>query len=537
MTEPVRRLTTPSGSQQASGRNLTLFRYFALGLGLLLAILASMRPGNLPATVATQTQGIAIQSLAPTSDSTQAPDERPPTLLPDIPPTPNEMTPSPLGVTAAELRDLTVTIWIPWTGSNEAVLQFILDEFNQSNRWGITAEVKGFEGFGRLDEAMDAALRTSSSVDVPGLAPDIAGSTPDVPGSTPDVLLDYGYQARYWDENNLFVDLRDYLDDPVWGFSANEKSDFYPDFWAEDVVHDEAGSPVKRLGIPYSRSAYVMFYNQSWGRDLGFSKPPTTIEELSAQACAAADELAQSGDKTSQGKGGWLVTPQPGTLVGWIRAFGGNITDPSGSVYRLNTPETRQAFETLKGLQKSGCAWLDANADIPSALAKRQALFAVGSLLDIATIENAFSQAGNQDEWQVIAFPSNNKAVVSTYGPSLFITRSSPAKQLAAWLVIEWLVYPPQQADWVSTLEVYPTRKSAMNYLTGAISTNFQWAESLQLIPDAQSEPSLGSWRIMRWAFSDALTQVFDPQLQAEQIPTLVENLDNVAAEIVSQAR
>ena len=31
-----------------------------------------------------------------------------------------------------------------------------------------------------------------------------------------------------------------------------------------------------------------------------------------------------------------------------------------------------------------------------------------------------------------------------------------PAKQLAAWLVIEWLVYPPNQAEWVQATRNLP---------------------------------------------------------------------------------
>ena len=507
-------MTTPSEPHQVLRRYLTAFYGFALGLALLLAIMAIIQRGNVMPATAMVTQTAVAQILSPTRDSTQAPDRNTATPLPAIPPTPNEKTPSPLGVTATELRGLTVSLWHPWAGPMGNILQTIMDEFNRTNRWGLTVQVKSYEGFGRQDEAVEAALSSNS---------------------LPDVLIDYGYQARHWDEGNVFVDLTTYLDDPVWGLTADEKTDFYPVFWSEDLLRDDQGQVSKRVGLPYYRSAYVMFYNQSWGRELGYLEPPTTAEDFRERACAAADEVSRRGDKSITGKGGWLITPQPGALIGWIYAFGGSISDPSGRGYLLNTPETYQAFEYLKELQASGCAWFEAGVDAQSEFASRHALFVVGSLFDIPAQQQAINQADNPDEWLVIPFPSGSEAVVNTYGPSLFITHSTPAQQLAAWLAIEWLVYPPNQAEWVATLEAYPTRLSTLNYLTVASSTNPQWAEALELLPDARSEPTLPSWNIMRWALGDALTQLNDSRLLPDQIPSLLVNLDNIAAEITSQ--
>ncbi len=333
----------------------------------------------------------------------------------------------------------------------------------------------------------------------------------------------------------MFADLRPYAEDPVWGFTPDEQGDFLPGFWAEDAVYDDSGSLIKRLGIPYYRSAYVMFYNQSWAHELGFTKSPTTPDDFHEQACVAADEYARQGDKSTPGKGGWLITTQPGALMGWLDAFGSSITNRSGSVYEFKTSPTMQALEYLKDLQVGGCAWLGSDSDAESKFASRHAIFIVGSLLNINAQRQAFQQAGNPDEWAVIPFPSDKKAVVSTYGPSLFISRSTPSRQLAAWLVVEWLAYPPNQASLVEALDGYPTRSSSMSYLTASAARNPQWAQALQLLPGVQSEPSEASWSVIRWALSDAMAQLFEPQFTPDQIPGLLDNLDTVAAEIVAQ--
>jgi multiple sugar transport system substrate-binding protein/sn-glycerol 3-phosphate transport system substrate-binding protein len=485
-------------------------------LALLLAILASLGRDQKTPTVDTNPYPVLPHTASSTLGSTPAQSQDTPTLLPGVASTPDEYIPSLLGVSATDLSGIQVSLWHPWTGSTGSALQAILDEFNRTNQWGITVNASSYEGFGKLDDAVEAALSTDS---------------------LPDVLVDYGYLGRHWDNNNILVDLTPYVNDPVWGFTSDEQNDFIQVFWEEDLVSAEEAAPARRLGIPFYRSAYVMFYNQSWGSELGYLKPPVSAVEFRERACAAADYVARQEGKSDPGRGGWLVTPQPGVMAGWIYAFGGRITDPGGQGYLFNTPETMQALQFLKGLQESGCAWTESGLDPQSEFANRQALFMVGSLFDIATQQQAFVQAGSSDEWIVIPYPSNTEPVVDSYGPSLFITQSSPGKQLASWLLIEWLVNPPNQAEWATVLQAYPTRLSAMNYLPEVSSTNPQWLQALELIPAARSEPTLASWRTVRWTLEDAMMQLLVPPFGAEQIPTLLEDLDSVAAVIVTQVR
>ncbi len=517
MTGLERLVRIHSGSHRVLRRYLTPFYGIALGLAFVLAFSACDRKAAVKPGSATVTQAAAFALTAsPAPGSTQAHSNNTPTSLPAIPPTPNERTPSTLGVTTTELRGLQVDLWHPWTGATGAALQAILDEFNRTNQWGISVQISAYESFGRLDEAAESALITDS---------------------LPDVLVDYGYQARHWDGSGVLTDLAPYVNDPVWGLTSDEQADFYAGFWVEDLVTTGNTHQTRRLGISFYRSAYVLFYNQSWARELGYPNPPTTQEDFRVRACAAAESVAKLGDKSNLGKGGWLITPQPGTLIGWIYAFGGEITNLDSTGYLFNTIETKRAFEYLKGLQESGCAWSDTGIQAQNEFANRQALFLVGSLFDIPAQREAFTQAGSTDEWMVIPFPSSNHRVVDTYGPSLLVTQSTPAQQLAAWLVVEWLVYPPNQAEWVKWLETYPTRQSTLSYLSEAASSSPQWSQALKLLPDARSEPSLASWSVVRWMLEDATAQLFDLKFSADQIPSLLENLDSVAEEIFSQVR
>ena len=45
-------------------------------------------------------------------------------------------------------------------------------------------------------------------------------------------------------------------------------------------------------------------------------------------------------------------------------------------------------------------------------------------------------------------------------------------------------------------------------------------------------DPNLGSWNIARWAISDAATTLLGPGFTDEEIPALLEELNNLVAEI-----
>jgi ABC-type glycerol-3-phosphate transport system substrate-binding protein len=396
-----------------------------------------------------------------------------------------------------------------------AELQSILDDYSRTNKWGITVNVTGYNGFGNLNEAVESSV---------------------ISGTLPDILIDYGYQAQYLDERNVVADLTPYVNDPVWGLTSAEQADFYPGFWAEDLVSGPGTSPTRRLGIPFYRSGYLMFYNQRWANELGFINLPSTPEEFKQQACAAAEATALREGNPDLGQGGWLITDQSGVAAGWIFAQGGEITNPAETGYRFNSPETQQAFEFVRSLVDDGCAWSDPALEAQTSFANRGALLMVGSLLDIPAQQEAFKEAGISDEWLVIPFPSDNQPAVDTYGPSLMVTRSDPVKQLAAWLVLKWLVYPHNQIEWIDAIQAYPTRKSVTTYfLDETHADGTQWAQALKLLPDTHSEPILASWKMVRWALSDALNELIGPKFTAEQIPALLKKLDGLATDISKQ--
>jgi multiple sugar transport system substrate-binding protein len=419
--------------------------------------------------------------------------------------TPTTTPTSSLGADPVDLRGLTLQFWyVAQAGDAVGLLPALVSEFNKSNTWGLHIEITAFDSPGLLSEQVRNTLYS---------------------GKLPEILAGYSYQATSWDKNaKTLVDINDYIDDFVWGLSVGDQSDYYPAFWLQ-------ASPGKRLGIPLHRTALGIYYNLTWAKELGFTTPPQSSQEFERQACAAAKA---KGD----GTGGWMITSETSTLVGWMYAFGGSLLNPEGKGYRIDTPENLQALSFLKGLQTQGCAWTTAQLYPYAEFADRKGLFVVGSTSNLANQEAFVQAAGKGDQWMVIPFPEETHSsalfvspVLVVHGPDLMITRTTPERQLAAWLFTRWLISPEVQSRWVRADGSIPLRAATLALLSDYAKTHSQWEAFTGSLKYARSEPAYASWEIVRWVISDAAAQLFLDGFKAEGIPDLLKMLQKTAAE------
>jgi multiple sugar transport system substrate-binding protein len=425
--------------------------------------------------------------------------------------TPTHTPTSSLGAEPVDLRGLTLQFWyVAQAGDAGGVLPVLVSEFNKSNSWGLRIEITAFDSPGLLSEKVRNTLYS---------------------GDLPDVLAGYSYQVTSWDKNaKTLVDLNTYLDDFVWGLPVGDYEAFYPSFWQQV-------NPGKRLSIPLHRNAIGLYYNLTWAKELGYTAPPKTAQEFEEQACAAAKEK-------ESGIGGWMITPETSTLVGWMYAFGGSLVNPNGKGYLIDTPENLQALTFLKGLQTQGCAWTTTELYPHAEFAQREALFVVGSTTGIASQVAAFQSAGTGDQWTVIPFPQDANSsvpfltpVVIAHGPDLMLTRTTVERQLAAWLFTRWLISPEVQSRWVVADGSLPLRAATLDLLSDYAKTHPQWKALAGSLVNIRNEPEYPSWEIVRWVFSDAAAQLFSTNYRSDGIPDLLKMLEKTANEANVQVR
>ena len=190
---------------------------------------------------------------------------------------------SKLWVTDGALKEITIQVWHPWFGVEANLFQSQVDEFNQTNQWGIKVQSASQLDYNELFQNVETSFLASDD---------------------PQLVIGLPEYALLWDAAGNVVDLTDYVDDPKYGLSAGDIKDIPSVFWNQDEVGG------KRLGIPAERSARFMLYDLSWARELGFDSAPVTADDFQKQACRGArhDVNRQNQIKRCDG---WLAGGYP----------------------------------------------------------------------------------------------------------------------------------------------------------------------------------------------------------------------------------
>ncbi len=418
-------------------------------------------------------------------------------------PTKPPIAESRLGVPAEALEGLTVDVWHPWYGAPANLFESQVDEFNETNPWRIQVRVTGQQNYNELYSLASAAVHGPNR---------------------PDVVIGLPEYAIEWKEQEAVLDLNPYVSDPLYGLSGSEIADFPAVFWEQDQVGSE------RLGIPAQRTARFLLYNQTWAEELGFDDPPANANEFQEQACEANKSMLSDEDLQNDGMGGWLIDTHPITNISWLLAFGGGVQESDG--FRFLRPENIDATRFIKGLAENGCAWKTQDTEPLKKFVDRSALFATSSLEDLPDLARDFAFASSTDQWTVLTFPGTESSALIVYGASYILFTSDNADQLAAWLLVRWLLSPENQVDWVNTAGLFPLQTATMGLLTDYTAGHPQWAEAVKLLPQGRITPQLAAWRTVRVALGDGFNFMFRVDTPTGQVPTILAQLDAIVTDL-----
>lgn len=413
-------------------------------------------------------------------------------------------TETPDAYAAVDPSGQTVVLWHTWNPESLAAFEQLVAGFNSQNEYGITVETRRFDTGAKLSRAVNAGLKD---------------------GALPNMAVGYASQYRGWQANGIsLLDLAPLVDSPGFGLSPELIEDYYPAIWDSDVYGDN------RYGLPALRYGQVLFYNQRWAQELGFSEAPTDTEEFRQQACAAA---AANGD----GTGGLILNHNASAMLVWLQAFGARI-EVEGGGYYFNTGEVSQAFEFLADLYAQGCAW-QPEAIYPNVeFATRKGLFYTASISGIPYQFDAMAEYGSRDLWTAIPFPAPaGQPAVNLYGSSYVIIETTPEADLAAWLFLKYLQQPQNQLPWLRANYAFALQKSLAMEFMAFSSVAPQLAGAMQLAEYGQNEPRQVSWSAVYGALEDAGEQLFTEDYDPQSLPLLLQDLQAAADEIQAATR
>ena len=404
-------------------------------------------------------------------------------------------------------RNATVEWWHRQTGALDEAQLAIVDRFNTTNDCGITVNATSQGNYNDIRDKMNAALATG---DVPGL------------------VVGYQNDQAFYQLSDGLVDISTYMNDPVWGLSAEDKADFFGSF-LQAGVHPAYDN--MQLGFPPNRSAEGIFYNITWLKELGFDgNAPETPDQFREMACAAAKA---NGD----GTGGYILNSGASSIASWTFAFGGDVLTADGQGYVYNGDATIKSMEFLKGMLDDGCAYFFTEGYPDPEFAARRAVFTQGSSSGLTYYASGVATVAEEkgttpDEWGFAAVPHTTAdPVMNIYGADVMIPATNPETQLAAWIFIKYLTTPEVQAEWVIASNYFPTRASTSDYLGDYLSANPQFAQALDLLQYGAFEPQLISYQSVR----DAAEAAFNEIMQGADVKATLDKLTTDANELQAE--
>jgi len=457
-------------------------------------ILTACGPQEAPAT-----EEPAAPAPAPTEEPAAAPTEEP------------AMTEEPM-MLEVDPTGQTVVFWHVWgTGSASEGLAKIVDEFNSSNEWGITVEAVDQGQQGDLQSAVNAAIAT--------------GELPNITPGFPNALATwYGAGAA--------ADLNQFINDPMFGLTADEVAAIYPANLASGTLGDGA-----QVGMPIHASENVLVYNYTWARELGFDNAPSTSAEFMEQICAAAAANNADDNPDNDGTGGFVLYPDASQVSSWLFAFGGSLVNDAGDGYTMNTPEMKEVALFLKEMSDNGCSFATESYPNPEQ-ANRLALVTASSTAGVPFYVSAYADgAYPDDEWGLLPFPGpDGKLAVNSFGQLIGIMDQSPEANLATWIWLKYFTSPEVQAEWITYSGYFPSQTTTDQYLGDYIASDVHYAEGLELAQYGDSEPNFASWGALRGEIRDAFYAALAAADEAE-IDQILADLDTTAAELLAESQ
>ncbi len=356
-----------------------------------------------------------------------------------------------------------IVIWHSYEGALREALLTEIDEFNATNPWHIlvvpeyhgTAEQLGV----KIKEAVDA-----------GSAPDLA-IRPSSVG---------------WALGSAVVPMQQFADDVRLGLTSADLADLYPamlDMTRDPKTHELIGFPLGGEGV-------VLVYNSDRLAASNYFDAPNSWP-LFKEVCQALTK-----DTSGDGKPdvyGFGFEPRADFATAWLNSRGGSIISADGTHTTFNGDEGVNTLTTLQATAASGCFYPSNAAAIQDFARGKVAMIFVQSrqLPDVL----AAVEARGGFRWGVSPVPYGRRTPTLTLnGPAWIMLRSTPSRQLAAWLFVRWFSDAPQTVRWSELTGWLPVRRSAAQGLAGVFATNSGLKVAFDLLSVAQAQPDIPQW-------------------------------------------
>ena len=396
-----------------------------------------------------------------------------------------------------DLSGEVVTYWhvFPADDPQGEWINALIEEFNQTNEYGITVE--GFDqgSYNDIASKMTAGIQS---------------------GDLPNLAMGYTNNIAEWASVGVMADMYDFVNDADYGLTADDIADFYP-----GVLDAGVNADGELIAYPLSQSERVLIYNYTWAQELGFDAAPANTAELKEQLCAAAAANDAIGGDYA-GTGGLVYYPSLEDYMTFFNAFGGQSVLDDGVTYDFSSDAAVAAAMFINDLRDSGCTMQTESYPNPEQ-AQRKTLITQSSSAGIKYYGYAFSDEANEDVWGPIPVVGpNGEQVVTSYQQMIGMVNVSPEANLAAWIFLNYLTSPENQASWIEVSGYFPTRTSTEALIADYAANDANYAAALEYIPLGVAHPQTApAYSAVRGEIGDAAAALYAAESEADVVSIL----------------
>lgn len=269
-------------------------------------------------------------------------------------------------------------------------------------------------------------------------------------GKNPDVVqMGYSY-LNYAAENFKYTDLNE-------AFKAAGDQNFMQDNFLPNVLSLAQTDDGKQIGLPYSVSVPVLFYNPEIFTAAGLdpNNPPKTWDEVARDAKIIKEKTGNMGFFMQEYADNW-------TQQALIESNGGAMLKKVDGKTKaaFDTPEAAQAYQMIADMVKDGSGLHATNEEGFQA-------YLSGKLGMVCTTIGKRANFEKSAKFQVKAAPfpafDNKEVKLPAGGNFLMIFSKDKEKEKAAVEFIKYLESPEALAKWSTGTGYLPPRKGVAN--------------------------------------------------------------------------
>ncbi|MEI6291879.1 MAG: hypothetical protein WCP19_15770, partial [Chloroflexota bacterium] len=137
------------------------------------------------------------------------------------------------------------------------------------------------------------------------------------------------------------------------------------------------------------------------------------------------------------------------------------------------------------------------------------------------------------DSWTLLPFPGSRPGNVF-FGPDMAILKSSPERELGAWIFLRWLLEPQIQLRLSRSTGLMPVTQPVLKMLRTDITLPAQWAAGIDLIPQALIYPQTKTWRLADKILEDGMA-AYDRSYPNVTLDVVLQKMDDTLSDMMNK--